>query len=151
MRKLLLLLGLAGVLSTAPAAANAAPCYTHRVAGTLLGSSGGALIATAAAAGAAVTPWAWAGAGIGALIGHAIGVHACHQHIFGYYGHPYYGYYHPYYGHPAYYGYYAYPPPPHPYYHHPRHYRRAYYAGYPYHPAYPPPHAYYSGRVYYGP
>ncbi len=54
-----------------------------------------------------MTPWAWAAAGVGALIGHAIGVHACHNHWRQAY----------------YYGDYDGPPPPHPhpyaYYHYP--------------------------------
>ena len=91
MRKTLLFMSLAGVLVAAPTIASAQPggyyhgeCRDKRITGTVLGGLGGGAIGAAAAAGVAVTPWAWAGAGIGALIGHAIGVGACH--------HPYYSY-----------------------------------------------------------
>jgi hypothetical protein len=77
-------MGLAGALAAPPSFANAQPlfgsCWGHRVAGTVLGAGGGAAIAAAIAAGVAVTPWAWAGAGVGALLGHAIGVHSCRNH-----------------------------------------------------------------------
>src|SRR5689334_21533755 len=97
MRRMFLLVGLAGALAAAPSLASADPdygygygsyghgaCWHKRVAGTVLGGLGGGAIGAAAAAGVAVTPWAWAGAGIGALIGHAIGVSACRHGYYGY-------------------------------------------------------------------
>ena len=132
MRKTLLLMGLAGTLSSPPSLANAQPlfastdCWHHRVAGTVLGGVGGGAIGAALAAGVAVTPWAWAAAGVGALIGHAIGVSRCRH------------------WREAYYGYYDGAPPPYPYayYHAPHGY---YEAGYGYYRRDPPayPHAYY--------
>ncbi len=53
MRKTVLLIGLAGVLATAPAIANAQPgyaspdCYSKRVTGTVLGGLGGGAIGAA--------------------------------------------------------------------------------------------------------
>ena len=144
MRKTLLLVGLAGTLS-APCLANAQPifassdCWHHRVAGTVLGGVGGGAIGAALAAGVSVTPWAWAAAGVGALIGHAIGASRCRHWREAYYGYydgappyrPYpYAYYH------APHGDYAagdayYRPYPHAYYpthHHHHHYYAAQYA-----------------------
>jgi hypothetical protein len=137
-RKTVLLIGLAGALAAAPVIANAQPgygsrdCYSKRVTGTVLGGLGGGAIGAAAAAGVAVTPWAWAAAGVGALIGHAIGVSACHNDWRG-------AYYDDRWGYP--------PPPPRPY----AYYGRGYYdAGYGYYqrPAPPPPPRYYYGAQY---
>ena len=141
MRKTLLLMGLAGAVAASPSLASAQPlfgnsCWGHRVAGTVLGGTGGAAIAAAIAAGVSVTPWAWAGAGVGALIGHAIGVHSCRNHW-----------------RQAYYGYYEAPPPPYAYYHYP-------YAYYHAEPAYygvryvyyrPAPHHHHHYAVQYAP
>jgi hypothetical protein len=98
-RKTFLLVGLAGVLAASPAMADPA-CYSKRVTGAVLGGLGGGAIGAAAAAGIAVTPWAWAAAGVGALIGHAIGVSSCRHGDYGYYDRPYDR------------GYDGYPPPP---------------------------------------
>jgi len=139
MRNTLLLVGLAGALAAPPSLANAQPfhsCWGHRVAGTVLGGVGGGAIGAALAAGASVTPWAWAAAGVGALIGHTIGVHACRNHWRQayYYGH--YGGAPPPYN-PYYYGHYEGAPPPYDPYatHYPEHaYYPAYYGYRPYHP-----------------
>ena len=140
MRKTLLLMGLAGALSAAPSLANAQPlfpgadCWRHRVGGTVLGGVGGGAIGAALAAGVSVTPWAWAAAGVGALVGHAIGVSACRNHW-----------------REAYYGYYGGPPPPYQaypyaYYHYPHGY---YDAGYGYYQWVPTPHPYHSPHGHY--
>ena len=125
-RKTLLLMGLTGVLAAPPSLGAAQPyplvhsCWGHRVAGTVLGGVGGGAIGAALAAGVSVTPWAWAAAGVGALIGHAIGVHACHNHWRQAY----------------YYGYYPAPPPePYAYYHVEHHYYPAAYEYEYYRPA----------------
>lgn len=117
MRKTLLLMGLAGAVAAAPSLASAQPlfpssCWGHRVAGTVLGGVGGGAIGAAIAAGVSVTPWAWAAAGVGALLGHAIGVHSCRNHW-----------------RQAYDGYYEGPPPPYPYVHY-HYYYPAYHSGY---------------------
>ena len=133
MRKTLLLMGLAGTVSVSPSLANAQPffpggdCWHHRVAGTVLGGVGGGAIGAALAAGVAVTPWAWAAAGVGALVGHAIGVSRCRHWREAYYS-----------------GYYDGPPPAYPYaYYHPRY---GYYA--PAHEYYRREYPYYSVHYY---
>lgn len=139
MRKTVLLISLAGALAAAPSLASADPyyvdgyyghgdCWGHRVAGTVLGGLGGGAIGAAAAAGVAVTPWAWAAAGVGALIGHAIGVASCHHH----------------WDHADYDDYGPPPPPPRPYPYAGYRYGRGYYdAGYDDYPPPPPPPRYY--------